>query len=362
MYTPLRHAGSIFFKTRPIHLTLFLTRKCNANCPYCFYLKSADNQESVGPELSLDEIRKISSSLGSLLWLAFSGGEIFLRKDLVEISKAFYEANKPAIMLFPTNGMLPELIRDRTRQILEHCRKSVIVVKLSLDGIGDDHDVIRNTRHNYEKTMQTCQLLKEFLDEFPNFELGVNTVLNTRNQDKMEEIIDFVNSLGGAITHTISMVRGNLQDTSYKQVDPEKYLHAAELLETHLRDRTSNTHRFGGARLKAAQDILQRNMIHQTLVSRKKPIPCYAGKLNLVLTESGDVYPCEILPQSFGNVRDYDYDIMQVARSEKARGIINSISVSNPHCQACTHECNYITNILFNPAMYPSLLREYIRL
>jgi radical SAM protein with 4Fe4S-binding SPASM domain len=362
MYTPLRHAGSIFFKTRPIHLTFFLTRKCNANCPYCFYLMSADNHESVAPELSLDEIRKISSSLGNLLWLAFSGGEIFLRKELVEISKVFYEANKPAIMLLPTNGMLPELIQDRTRQILEHCRKSVIVVKLSLDGIGDDHDVIRNTRNNFDKTMQTFHLLKEFLDVFPNFELGFNTVLNSRNQDTMEETIDYVNSLGSAITHTISMVRGNLQETGYKQVDPAKYLHAAELLESHLKNRSSSIHRFGGARLKAAQDILQRNMIHQTLVGQKKHIPCYAGKLNLVLTESGDVYPCEILPQSFGNVRDYDYDLMQVTRSEQAREIINSISGSNPHCQTCTHECNYITNILFNPAMYPSLSREYIRL
>jgi len=362
MYTPLRHAGSIFFKTRPVHLTFFLTRKCNANCPYCFYLKSADNHESVALELSLDEIRKISSSLGSLLWLAFSGGEIFLRKDLVEISKVFYDANKPAFMLFPTNGMLPELIRDRTRQILKYCRNSVIVVKLSLDGIGDGNDVIRNTPNNFNKTIETFHLLKEFLDVFPNFELGFNTVLNSRNQDTMEEIIDYVNSLGNAVTHTISLVRGNLQETGYKQVDPGKYLHAAKLLESHLKSRSSSIHRFGGARLKAAQDILQRNMIHQTLVGQKKYIPCYAGKLSLVLTESGDVYPCEILSQSFGNVRDYDYDIMQVASSEKARQIINSISGSNPHCQTCTHECNYITNILFNPAMFPSLSKEYIRL
>jgi MoaA/NifB/PqqE/SkfB family radical SAM enzyme len=78
MYTPLQHAGSIFYKKRPVHLTYFLTRKCNANCPYCFYLKSADNHESAAPELSLDEIQNISGSLGNLLWLAFSGGGIFL--------------------------------------------------------------------------------------------------------------------------------------------------------------------------------------------------------------------------------------------------------------------------------------------
>lgn len=362
MYTPLRHVGSIFQKKQPVHLTFFLTRKCNASCPYCFYLKAADKNESDAAELSLDEIRKISNSLGNLLWLAFSGGEIFLRRDLVEICKVFYETNKPVVILLPSNGLLPELIRDNTRQILQQCRNSVVVVKLSLDGVGDDHDVIRDTRNNFVKMMQTCELLKELLDVFPNFELGINTVLNAKNQDKMIQIIDFVNGLGSSITHTISMVRGNLKDVSYKQVNPEKYLEAVKLLEANLQDKSSNTHRFSGARVKAAQDIVQRKLIYQTLIGNREHIACFAGKLNLVLTESGEVYPCEILPQSFGNVRDYNYDIMQVLRSKTAKEVIDSISGSNPHCQTCTHECNYIINILFNPAMYPSVLKEYIRL
>ena len=123
MFTPLRHINSIFLKTRPIHLTFFVTRKCNSKCPFCFYLKSSESKVSA-EELSLDEIQKVSKSLGSLLWLAFSGGEIYLRDDLVEISKVFYKNNRPAIMLYPTNGLLPELIRDRTEEILIHCKKA----------------------------------------------------------------------------------------------------------------------------------------------------------------------------------------------------------------------------------------------
>jgi molybdenum cofactor biosynthesis enzyme MoaA len=89
MYSPFQHAGSIIWKRRPIHLTFFVTRKCNAACPYCFYLKSVNSHGSDAPELSLDEIRKVARSAGKLLWLAFSGGEIYLRKDLAEISRSF---------------------------------------------------------------------------------------------------------------------------------------------------------------------------------------------------------------------------------------------------------------------------------
>jgi len=265
-------------------------------------------------------------------------------------------------MLYPSNGLLPDLIRDQTERIAAHCRSSVVVVKLSLDGVGTDHDTLRNTRGNFDKTMQTYALLQGLLDAYPNFELGFNTVLTAQNQDKAEEIVDFVGGLDRRTTHTISMVRGNLLDNGYKQVDPENYRRAAEILATRLRDRTSGMHRFRGARLKAAQDVLQRRLIHQTLIGQDRLLPCYAGRLNLVLTESGEVYPCEILPQSLGNVRDHDYDIMQVTRTGKAVDILRSISASNSHCRTCTHECNYITNILFNPAMYPALMKEYLRL
>ena len=143
MVSWLRHVDAIAWKRRPIQLTFFVTRRCNARCPYCFYLQSAGTAQPDAAELSLEEIGKISSSLGSLLWLAFSGGEIFLRKDLVEISRQFHRQNRPAIMLYPTNGLLPQLIHDTMAQILRDCSDSVVVVKLSLDGVGAAHDALR---------------------------------------------------------------------------------------------------------------------------------------------------------------------------------------------------------------------------
>lgn len=148
-YSPFRYFGSVFWKKRPIHLTFFLTRRCNSKCPFCFYLtpslpkkgNSLDHQK----ELLVDEIQKISENMGRLLWLAFSGGEIYLRDDLAKISSIFYRNNKPAIMLYPTNGMLPYVIRDKTEEIIRHCKKSIIAVKLSIDGLNNSHDSLRNT-------------------------------------------------------------------------------------------------------------------------------------------------------------------------------------------------------------------------
>ncbi len=328
-------------------------------CPYCFYLMDKDQSSASGDELNISEIEKISRSMGNLLWLAFSGGEVFLRDDLFEVSKVFYENNKPAIMLFPTNGMLPDLIGDTTEQILRHCRKSVITVKLSLDGPAETHDKLRNRRGSFDNTLATYHKLGALVEKYPNFELGINTVFCSENQDMMEETIDFVSGLKNIKTHTISLVRGNIANETYKNIDHGKYNNAVERLEKNLKSRTSSTYRFKGARIKAAQDILQRRLIHQTALDKRRLIPCYAGRLNLVLTETGNVYPCEILKDALGNVRDCDYDIRKVVCSDKAKKVIGSI-VDNK-C-FCTHECYFMTNILFNPRLYPALAREYLQL
>jgi len=369
MHSPFRHTGSIFWKRRPVHLTFFVTRRCNSRCPFCFYLKNTppippltrggeggvDNSR----ELTLDEIQKISQSLGSLLWLAFSGGEVFLRNDLAEISRIFYKNNRPAIMLYPTNGLLPDLIKDTTEQILKHCSKSIIAVKLSVDGIGEAHDTLRNTPGSFDKTMQTYNLLGELLNKYPNFELGINTVFCSGNQDNIDGIIDFVAGLENIKTHTISLIRGNLSDKGHKEIDRNKYNRAIERLENNLKNNVSSVYRFRGARIKAAQDIMQRRLIHRTTHEQKRLIPCYAGRLNVVLTETGEVYPCEILTESFGNIKDFGYDFREICRSDKARKVIKSITDNNCYC---THECYFMTNILFNPRLYPELLKEYLQL
>lgn len=359
MYSPFRYIRDIFWKSRPIHLTFFVTRRCNSACPFCFYLRSDEGPRDSRPELSLEEIGKVSSSLGKLLWLAFSGGEIFLRDDLVEIARTFYRNNKPAIMLFPTNGLLPELIRERMEAIARSCPNSVVALKLSVDGLGAAHDALRNTPGSFDKTLRTYRAVAGLIDRYPNFELGVNTVFCSENQNAMHEIIEYVRGLPYIKTHTISLVRGSLADKRYGNVDSEKYFDAVLKLEENLKAGKARMYRFRGGRVKAAQDILQRRLIHRTLQERKRIMSCYAGRLNLVLSEAGDVFPCELLTESFGNVRNYGYDMRKIVRSERARSVIDAIKKNGCFC---THECYFMTNILFNPRLYPSLLKEYLRL
>jgi radical SAM protein with 4Fe4S-binding SPASM domain len=120
-----------------------------------------------------------------------------------------------------------------------------------------------------------------------------------------------------------------------------------------------NTGQYGftGAGLKAAQDVLQRRSILEAMTRGKRATPCYAGRLNVVLTETGDVYPCESFDLRMGNVREESCDIARVLRTEASKDVLGRIR--RKEC-CCTHECYHMTNILFNPACYPALLGEYL--
>lgn len=360
-YSPFRHIGSVFRKHEPIHLTVFLTRRCNASCPFCFYAggqRKTNGSDQDNHELGTEEYEHISSSMGKLLWLAFSGGEIFLRRDIVELTKIFYRNNKPSIMLFPTNGLLTGTITEKTGEILRNAARSTVVVKLSFEGTEEVHDSIRG-KGSFQSALRTYRELSGYIGKYPNFELGVNTVFLSRNQDHMDELFRFVRSLDHIKTHTVSLIRGDIPDVTLKDIDMRKYRNAIKTLESNLKDTNAGTYSFTGARLKAAQDIVQRRYIHETALRQKQLIPCYAGKLNLVLTETGDVFPCETFSLKMGNVRDFGNDMIRVLRSGKAQKVLRSIH--KKRC-FCTHECFMMTNILFNPRTYPSLLLEYLQI
>ncbi|MHB8809649.1 MAG: radical SAM/SPASM domain-containing protein [Desulfobulbaceae bacterium] len=354
-YSPFRHLGAVVRKRSPVQLTVFLTRRCNARCPFCFYLSRDRGGENRGPELSLEEMDKMASSLGNLLWLAFSGGEIFLREDLVEAVQIFYQRNRPAVILLPTNGQLPEVIAAQTEAILAKCPRSVVTVKLSIDGPEPLHDRLRGVDGAFRRTMQSYSLLKELLPRHENFELGVNTVFCAANQDCQEEIAAQVKGLEGIRTHTVSLVRGKVDDPSLKEVDLGKYQRTVAKMEARLKN-GAGRYRFRGARIKTAQDILQRRLIHRTRMEQKQLIPCYAGLLTLVVTETGDVYPCESFSNKLGNVRQDGYDLVRIIRSPLAAPVLAAIRKRECHC---SHECYMMMNILFNWRIYPELLKEY---
>ncbi len=102
----------------PISLVHFLTNRCNARCSFCFI--DFDNPETFKNELTLDEIEKLSKTLGnSIQNINLTGGEPFARKDIKEITEIYFKNTDIQSVLITSNGSLP----DRIEEYLEYLTK-----------------------------------------------------------------------------------------------------------------------------------------------------------------------------------------------------------------------------------------------
>jgi len=97
--------------THPYKLTFCLTFWCNYRCETCniWHMKPRD-------ELKLDEIREFFHRSKRFVWVDLTGGEVWLRKDFVDICEALTTECKNLLLLhFPTNGYLTDKIVAGTR-------------------------------------------------------------------------------------------------------------------------------------------------------------------------------------------------------------------------------------------------------
>jgi radical SAM protein with 4Fe4S-binding SPASM domain len=93
-------------KRVPIGGSLELTQRCNNRCVHCYNNLAAGDKAALKNELSLDEHCRIIDEIAGFgcLWLLLTGGEIFLRKDFLDIYT--YAKQKGLIVTLFTNGTL----------------------------------------------------------------------------------------------------------------------------------------------------------------------------------------------------------------------------------------------------------------
>lgn len=348
MHSPLRFLPRILRKGRaPLHLTYFITSRCNSRCGFCFYRKE---DQAAGGELGAGEAERIARAYpGNLLWLLLSGGEPFLHPEISAICRAFYLHTRPTFIVIPTNCLQPRVIEATVDRIARECPRSQVVIKASLDGWGADHDRLRGVAGNFELFRETVERVGALKGNRRNLSLGVNTVILPQNIGRLAELHREVERLPRVDYHNFSLVRGASATEELKEIDPESYRRLGGDLEAEARRGEGGKGSFFGAQLKAAQDIRQRELVYRVLATGKRQIPCYAGRLNLVLNETGDVYPCEMLPWKLGNAREEGYDLGKILSGPRTAECLRAIAEGNAVCDRCTNECYFITNILFNP-------------
>lgn len=365
----LKYGKRVLWKrgASPLYFVLFVTKNCNARCGHCLL---GDHIRHAG-ELTFDELEKVSASMDDMLFFTPTGGEPWLRKDLPEIVKVFHRNNHVLNCGIPTNGSMPGRVVEGAKEILESCPDMDLHIDVSIDGIGEDHDHFRGFPGLFDRAVTTYKALRELRKHHENFDVCVQISVSGYNDEKLFDIYDYlVNEVGVSTVFTL-LFRGAPKDpgaTWSAPIDPaaanfkiENYETFHRVLEQDnlSRDLTGYT-RMPFADFINAKRIIRPKLIAKMVRERRFLMPCYAGSLGGAMFSNGDVLACELLTERvLGNVRDHDYDYRRIWRSQKADETRQWIHDSQCFC---TYECFLTVNILFNPRMYPLILREWAEL
>ena len=320
----------------PINFTVGLTYRCNSRCKTCNIWRRKS-----GYELSVGELDEVFRKIGGAYWFTLSGGEPFLRNDIVEICQSVHDNCEPGIINIPTNGLLCDVIPKRVEEILEVCPRSQVVVNVSLDGVGERHDEIRGVKGNFERAMKTYEALRSLNSR--NFELGIHTVISAFNVHEIPQIYAQLRGLkpDSYITE-IAEERVEL-GTVGEKITPsvDDYSKAIDYLSAAIQKEAWK----GISKLTKSFRLEYYKLVKRTLKEKRQVISCYAGFASAQIAPDGDVWTCCIKAEPLGNLRDVDYDFRKIWFSEKAATLRKSIKAGECYCPLAN--ASY-TNMLCN--------------
>jgi radical SAM protein with 4Fe4S-binding SPASM domain len=160
-----------------------VTRRCPLNCVHCYNRLPLSDQEAKSNELTYGEHCRLIDEMteAGCLWLLYTGGEIFARKDFLEIYT--YAKKKGLLITLFTNGIL---ITPEIANTLADWRP--FCIEISLYGCTPrTYEQVTGVKGSFERVMRGIHLLRE-----RGLPLKLKTVVMSMNKHEIWETKRFV--------------------------------------------------------------------------------------------------------------------------------------------------------------------------
>jgi MoaA/NifB/PqqE/SkfB family radical SAM enzyme len=245
-----------------------ITYACDMKCQHCFAntLKKTGNEQLMSVE-QYNRVAKESMSLGCT-YFGFQGGELFLRKEYLDIIKAVYpRRNRIAIT---TNGSyVNESIIKQLKGV------GVDIINFSLDsGIAYEHDKFRGIEGAFQRIMDAIKITKKY-----RIRITINATVHHDNlrTDGFCKLIEFANRNKILINTLFAAPSGQWQNNNDVLLSEDDIVYYNKLREKYpyvVRDIDSG---FYGAGCPAVKEVLY-------------------------ISPYGDVLGCPFIHLSLGNI------------------------------------------------------------
>ena len=325
-------------KYGPEELHIELTYRCDSQCIMCNLWDYQKRISKERKEITLDEIKHFveeSEHLKKIKTVVLSGGEPFLRKDLVEICGYFIKRFPNISLGILTNGVDTRTIIKTTKQILDRYRPKYLWLGSSLDGIGEVHDRIRAKKGAFsclEKTIRACK--KEGIN------ITLTFTLTTHNFDQLIPAKRFAGNFGLEFYIQFAVPK-EMRERSVFNFTPTQLARIEtdlnKIMQAELQDKDKNyQHLLQALRDDSCQGLVAKlyylpHLVRYQRNPRRYFRKCIAGTRFAMLSPFGDLYFCPGLKNgSIGNIREEKFDNLWT--SKKAENIREFIAHELCHC------------------------------
>jgi MoaA/NifB/PqqE/SkfB family radical SAM enzyme len=333
---------------RPTVLIYNCTWVCDAKCTMCHNWKFGDRKS----DMTLEQLEPVMAKpfWGAVENLNISGGEPTTRNDLPEMVELFHR-HLPRLRKIGINttGLTPHRAIPMLTRIVEFCatQGTLISIRVSLDGIGDIHNQVRDVKNGFDKACKTIEAMQALADRHDNFQFGIAATIFGTNMEDAENI------LAWARTKNLDVVFNMLRFT-------DAMLHNKDLQETiGFKEREEAfmrkffLERVQEESILSGQAFMYLHYADMIANGYQRTMPCPFQSQGLLLNPNGDLHYCEN-SEKLGNVLDDAASTLYF----KAESLAHREHLKDKVCPTCLSPCQVNVGAMKQVVPYARFLQR----
>ena len=271
-------------------------------------------------DLDAELLKKLPDALR---YVNISGGEPFLRQDLLELVRTAASACPKAQIIISTNGLVAQSRVRETMMALRDEFGDRVGIGISIDGIGETHDRIRGIPGAFDRAVGLARGLKD--DGLTNLRLAFTAV--DENVSDFYEVYKLAQEL-------------NVEFTSAVAQGSSHYFQASNVSHVGLEDLRRQLDHVASSELSTmspkrwARAYFDRGL-YEFASGGGRPLGCLAAGDFFFLSPAGTIYACNVLDIPLGNLREASF--LEIWDSPEAEAARRSVAKCDMGCwMICT--------------------------
>jgi len=296
-----------------------ISNKCNLKCAMCVLFGKNKIKQPKGKELSFEEVKKIINDIKKAYrllpfkpFIGITGGEPFMRKDLIEILR--YLRKNGFMFSVTTNFSIPN-----ERMIRGMINSGLSDLRVSIDGPKEVHDKVRGMKV-FDKVINNIRLIRQD-KRGKKLPIKINCTISKYNIDTITYLVGLAHELKADLSFQFVEFIDEKHFNAHKKFSMAKFgaYYPTKVDKETITEEEANKiiaqlntakklARKKGVRLFLTPNITKNHEIREYFLnidgyrhSEKCIFPWSTARIN----SYGDVFPCIDYP--YGNLRDYSF-------------------------------------------------------